>query len=429
MSFGGGGKKGGGVNIPSENTSLANPITYYKQRTGYYPNNTQVWWSMKRPPEVGTDRPPKTYLEVFDPGLRYQVSSGNSPAAKGHFVIDAFQQDRSSVSGVNGIPVKSAQGNRPSAVAFYAGRVFYSGVFTSGFNTKIYFTQIIERADQVGECYQSQDPTSEDLRDLLPSDGGVIVIPEIVQIHNMVTYGYDLYVFASNGVWRIGGSDGLGFRADDYSVSKISGVPTISPVSFVDVEGVPIWWNRSSINTLAPSEGGMQVQSVTDQTIKRIYDNIPEQSKFYAKGTYDALTKKVQFLYRSTPAEDESEIFNYDRILTLDTRTGAWSPWTASDHPRIIMKGLFTLEGSAVEQELKRVVAGDDDVIAGTDDVYSIHEFRAIKQSKVKYIINILDESVMPEPPPAQPPEALDVLVSDDPVVIGADPVIVNIWS
>jgi hypothetical protein len=429
MSMGGGGKKGGST-VPSERTYLANPITYYKERTGYYPNNTQVWWSMKRPPEVGTDRPPKTYLEVFDPGLRHQVSSGNTPAAKGHYIIDAFQQDRAGVSGVHAIPVKTSNGARPSSVAFYAGRVFYSGVFTSGFNTKIYFTQIIERPDQVGECYQSQDPTSEDLRDLLPSDGGVIVIPQMVQVHHMMAYGFDLYVFASNGVWRIGGSDGLGFRADDYSVSKVSGVPSIGSVNFVDVEGVPLWWNRTGIYTLAPSEQGpLQVVSVTDATIKRFFEKIPEQSKFYAKGTYDPLTKKVQYLYRSEATEDESQIFNYDRILTMDTRTGAWSPWSISEHPRVVMKGLFNLEGSSVEQELRRVLVGSDEVVAATDDVYAIHEYRVIKESKVKYIVNILDESALPPPPDPVPPVVEYVKQSDDQVYVGTDPVMINIWS
>lgn len=401
MSLGGGDKKSAPT-VPSEATSLANPITFYKGLTGFYPNNTQVWWSMKRPPEVGTDRPPKTYLEVFDPGLRHQVSSGNSPAAKGHYVMNAFQMDRSSVSGVPNIPVKTAAGVRPSAIAFYSGRVWYSGVFTSGYNTRVYFSQIIERPEQVMECYQQLDPTSEELRDLLPSDGGVVIIPEVVQVHHMVAYGFDLFVFSSNGVWRIAGSDGAGFRADDYSVSKLSGTPTVSNLSFVDVEGVPLWWNRSSINTLAPSEqGGLTVTSLTDQTIKRLYAGIPEQSKFYAKGTYDALTRKVQYLYRSTATEEPSEIFNYDRVLTLDVRTGAWSPWAVDSSDRVVFKGIFTLEGSSVTQELQRVVVGTDEVIAGTDDVYSIFEFRQIVQSKVKYIVNVLDESA-PLPPPVE---------------------------
>src|SRR5690606_24686859 len=128
----------------------------------------------------------KQYLEVFDPGMRHQMTFGNSLAPKGHFLLKAFHQDRSSVSSVSNLAIQSAGGNRPTAVAFYAGRVFYSGPFTSGYNTKIYFTQILERPEQVNRCYQELDPTSEDIRDLLASDGGVIVIPEVTQVIHMV---------------------------------------------------------------------------------------------------------------------------------------------------------------------------------------------------------------------------------------------------
>jgi hypothetical protein len=423
MSFGGGGDR----TIPSENTRLANPIVYYRDRTGAYPNNTQVWWSMKRPPEAGTDRPPKQYLEVFDPSLRYQVVTGNTPAPRGHYILDAFQQDRSSASGVNGLPVKSSNGARPSSVAFYAGRVFYSGVNTAGYNTRIYFSQIIERADQVGECYQAQDPTAEDLHDLLPSDGGVIVIPEIVEVIKLVAYGFDLFVFASNGVWRISGSDGVGFRANDYSVAKISGTPALSPLSFVDVEGVPMWWNRAGVYTMSPNQmGQLQVTSVSDQSIKTFFEEIPEGSKFYAKGAYDPLTRIVQFLYRSTPAPDEASQYVYDSILTVDVRSGAWSPWTPAKHPRVQMKGIFVMEGVSVEQELVQIVVGQDTVVAGPDRVFSTQQLRQYKQAKIKYIVNILSEAALPPPPPVAPPTVLPVVVNTDNVFRGTDRVILE---
>ena len=258
-----GSKKGGG-DIPSEGTGLAEPIAYYKLKTGKYPSNGQIWWAYRRPLEVGTDSPPKTYIEVFDPSLRFQITLGNSPAPKGHYVLDAFHQDRSGRSGVAGIDVKSSRSARPSACAFLAGRVFYAGVNVAGWNTKIYFTQVLERPEQVQECYQTLDPTNEDVRDLLPTDGGVIVVPEVSEVYHLQTMGHQLYVFGRNGVWQIGGSEGIGFRANDYSVQKISGTPAISNLSFVDVEGSPVWWNRSGIYTVRSDQlGNSQVVSLT----------------------------------------------------------------------------------------------------------------------------------------------------------------------
>lgn len=424
MSMGGGGKKGGMPQIPSEATRLENPITFYRSTTGKYPNNSEIWWSMKRPPEVGTDRPPKQYLEVFDPGMRHQMTFGNTLAPKGHFLLRAFHQDRSGVSSIPNLPIKSAGGARPTSVAFYAGRVFYSGPFTAGYNTKVYFTQILERPEQVNRCYQDLDPTSEDIRDLLGSDGGVIVIPEVTQIIHMVSFGLDLFVFADNGVWRIAGSDGVGFRANDFSVTKLSGTPSISNMSFVLVDGVPIWWNRSGVHTLLPGENGIQVQSLTDQTIKTFFEGIPEQSKFYAKGSYDPLKKRVEWLYRSTETEVFSELFTYDRILLLDVRVGSWSPWSLPDYNRVEVKGIFALEGEAQNQAIERVVVGSDEVVSGVDDVYSIRDFITIVESRFKYIVNVLPEQSVPPIPPV-PSEPDPVFVLDDRVMVNADEVVI----
>jgi hypothetical protein len=381
------------VTVASEDTSLANPITFYTGKVGKYPANSQIWWAMVRPPEVGTDRPPKQYLEIFDPALRHQIYTGNTPAPKGHFVLTAFYKDRSSASGIANLTTQTSNGARPQAVAFYAGRVFYGGVFASEYNTRVYFSQILERPEQSGECYQSQDPTAQDLRDLLPSDGGVLVIPEAVHIYHMAPVGQDLYVFGSNGVWRIGGSSGVGFLANDYSVSKIAGTPALSNLSFVDVEGIPVWWNRSSINTFSPDQNGvLRVVSLTDETIKTWFNLIPEESKYYAKGTYDPLTGYVQWLYRSTEASGEDDIFNYDRVLVLDTKSGAFSPWSLTQTDRITMKGIFTLEGKSVEQYNDPVYVGTDEVLIGTDPVVVLLERRKVVQSKVKYIVNVSED-------------------------------------
>lgn len=401
MSFGS--KSGSSLDsiAQAEQTSLANPITYYFQAASKYPNNSEVWWSMKRPPELGTDAPPKLYLEVFDPGLRHQVFFGATPAPRGHYVLDAFHQDRSAVSNVPGLDVVTAGSTRPRAVAFFAGRVFYAGTRSINFNTSIYFSQVLEKPEQVGDCFQLYDPTSETLRDLLPTDGGVIVIPEVATVFHMQTFGNSLLVFADNGVWRISGSEGQGFKANDYAVTKLSGTPTISNLSFVNIEGMPMWWNRSSINMVVVDEqGNMAVQSITDQTIKTFYMNIPEQSKLFAKGTYDPLGREVQYLYRSESTDDATQRFNYDRVLVMDVLTQAFEPWEVSN-PRIELLGLFAISGEAVSQEVVDVFVGADEVLADTDEVISLIENRSIVESHVKYVVNVLDDAEVeyPEPP------------------------------
>lgn len=231
-------------------------------------------------------------------------------------------------------PYVTAGTNRPSSVAFFAGRVWYAGTSAADFNDKLYFSKIIEQESDYGRCYQVNDPTSEELSDLLPSDGGVISIPDIGNVIKLLPVGSDLVIFASNGIWRISGSEGIGFRANDYSVTKVSSVPATSPTSFVMVEGAPLFWNNDGIYTMT----GEGVQPITDKTIKTWYSALPTSSKFNAKGYYNALEKTVYWLYRSTASTTTDNAYDYDRVLCLNTITGAFYPWsigTGSGYPTV----------------------------------------------------------------------------------------------
>jgi len=89
------------------------------------------------------------------------VVQGNTPAPNGHFILDLANQNRIGVmSGAPGIVNTTTGFQRPGVCAFFAGRVFYAGINFIGFNSNIYFTQIIENTMQYGNTYQQNDPTS-----------------------------------------------------------------------------------------------------------------------------------------------------------------------------------------------------------------------------------------------------------------------------
>lgn len=234
----------------------------------------------------------------------------------------------------NTVPWLTSGFQRPSAIGFFAGRVFYGGTSAPDFNDKIYFSKIIEQESDYGRCHQVNDPTAEELSDFLPTDGGVISIPDMGNLIKMVPVGEALIVFASNGIWSISGSEGIGFRANDYSVSKISSVPATSQTSFVLVEGSPIFWNNDGIYTLT----GEGVKALTDNVIKTWYKNLPTRSKANAKGAYNPVEKHVYWVYRSTASTTTNNSFEYDRVLCLNTITGAFYPWsigTGSGYPTV----------------------------------------------------------------------------------------------
>lgn len=262
--------------------------------------------------------------ETFVIPISGNTSSGSSSADEDFYCYLANSAATHVTAGVN----------RPNCVAFYAGRVWYGGTSAHEFNDKVYFSKIIEQPSDYGRCYQVNDPTSEDLSDLLPSDGGVISIPDMGNMVKMLPVGNDLLIFATNGIWKITGSEGIGFRANDYSVSKMSSVPGVSSTSFVLVDGAPLFWNNDGIYAMA--ESGFQ--AISDKTIKTWFEALPTNAKSNAKGVYNPLKKTVYWLYRSTASTTTDNAYEYDRILCLNTLTGAFYPLsieTGSGYPTV----------------------------------------------------------------------------------------------
>src|SRR5208282_4926594 len=102
-----------------------------------------------------------------------------------HYIINPFIQSPSATSGISGLTDVTTT-VRPTNGAWYAGRVWYTGVNAAKAATgdqnyytwteNIYFSQIITPGDisGFGNCYQANDPTADattGLFDLFPDDG------------------------------------------------------------------------------------------------------------------------------------------------------------------------------------------------------------------------------------------------------------------
>lgn len=352
---------------PTNNTFLAS----WDAGRSDMPSNADVWWTFKNA------------SDAFDVSTVANVGRGNTPAPKGHFILNVYDQDRLAVSGIAGLPHTTSGFSRTSTGAFFAGRVFFSGINAPNYTGKIYFTQILERDTQIGQCYQASDPTSEDLFDLLPADGGVIAIPEAGAVYRLFAISSGLLVFATRGIWFITGSTGIGFTASDFTPVKISSIRTVSGTSFVDVNGVPMWWNTDGIFMAQQAQGALSpsVQNLSLTTIQSFFNTIPDRSKVHAKGVFNPLTQIVQWLYRSVEASSIDEDFEFDRILNLDIVTQAFYPWQiSSGDPKIV--GLTTVDGAANQAPLNNVVdnAGNQVIDSSFNNV-AAYGFNAIDTS------------------------------------------------
>jgi len=327
----------------SGTSSAVQVMDYFESERSEYPSNVDVWWTYRRASDL-----------AYAPAIKTK-EFGLTPAPKGHYLLNPYEQDRSTVSGVPNIDVVSSDDERASTIAFFAGRVWYGGTAGQYWSNKIYFSQIIETDRQFGSCYQQNDPTAEDRFDLLPSDGGSISIQEAGAILKLWPIENSLLVFASNGIWGISGSEGVGFRANDYAVRKLSSIQTLSASSFTDIDGYPAWWTNEGIYIAAVDQvGTISVQSMTDKTIKTLYQTIPAANKNFAKGYYNPRTKVVQWVYRTASYSGLTQAYTFDSVLNFNTISAAFYPWTVDSDP-VSINGIVVVGSSSAEETTKYI--------------------------------------------------------------------------
>lgn len=304
-------------------------IDTWHSAEGNYPSNADVWWYFK---DTSNNFNPTTTVP--------QVTVASSNAPQGHFIMEAFNMDRGAFIAVAGVtPVRTNV--RPTNGTFFQGRVWYTGVNAvqpaqgdAGFYTwteNIYFSQVVQTSADFGLCYQQNDPTSENLFGLLPTDGGIITIPGSGPIYKLFPIQNGLIVFAGNGIWFITGSKGIGFAADDYVITQISYVQSISSTSFVNVLGLPFFWNEEGIYQVTPSQSGqLQVEPITVGTILTFFNEIPNSSKVFVRGAYNPIEYTIQWVYRSTDETGIVDRYRFDTVLNFNTFNKAFFPYTLS---------------------------------------------------------------------------------------------------
>lgn len=292
---------GGGGSVPQPTPDDTRPaIQVFKEELGLWPSNADIQWIGKGT-NIDTGNP------EYKSKLWRTANLGNTPAPKGHYVINPFYVDRSGVSGISGIAKKRDSGT-PSCVSFYAGRVWYSGVDSSlsgedSNSSRVFFSQILESISQAGHCYQSADPTSEEISELIASDGGAIRILGAGQILALEEVLDSLLVFAENGVWQISNETGS-FTATSYSVSKVTSDGCVGRRTVVNIGNAVAYWADTGIVIITPNDEGIfSAKNVSEGTIQSYYLNsVPPMAKKRAVGAFDRGENVISWLYYEDPA-------------------------------------------------------------------------------------------------------------------------------
>lgn len=353
------------------------PLTEHSGNDGYitannaWPPLTHPWWTGGDPSD------PDSNDRVFTHDFWKEVFAGNSLTGNGHFILNLFEKNRSQA--VSDDPNFTYTINIPSepdntrftTVKNYAGRMWFSGMASKRNSSKVFFSKVIQKNNELGNFYQEGDPTSEQSPDLVDSDGGVISIPSAVNIKALFEWGSNLLVFAENGVWQISGVDGV-FKATEYFVTRIRGAGGLyNRSSLVDAEGVPMWWGNTGIFGVQQEEIGTEAVglNISQDTIQTFWNDIGPEFRSRAIGVYDNLNSRVLWLY----GNDNTNDYKFNKVLLFDLDLRAFVPWTFEDEENNTnyVVGMSYFSGLGASEQVNDVIASGDDVVSdsGTDDV------------------------------------------------------------
>jgi hypothetical protein len=192
---------------------------------------------------------------------------------------------------------------RPVCCEYTSGRMFY------GSKNSVYFSQVMEgeSIDKLNRCYQQNDPTAEQLSDLVDTDGGTVQIDDAVRIVQIVKFRNGVLVYSTNGVWYLSGPD-TGFTATNYSLDKISNSGCLSAESVVAVEDTHYYWSVDGIIAIRTNKYGQAIAAnVIEQTSQSYYNSINADSKKKVKGNYNRLKKQVEWFYATTAQDGTTD--------------------------------------------------------------------------------------------------------------------------
>lgn len=362
---------------PPNTTTTVDIIQKYKTVIGKYPGNNKQWFLGKVEIEADGYRPGD-----FNPTLLNKVHVGNSRAPRGHFIYSAFNKDRSAVSGIPGLAV-AQEATRPSTIAFASGRIFY------GHTNNVYFSQILSEKHKAGLCFQDNDPTAEDLSDLLDNDGGVIPIPVADKIVLTKEVSNGIMVFANNGVWLISGGE-KGFSATDYQITKVSAIGTDAPHSIVDTENHIYWWSKTGIQRLEQqqgmfgSTGAFTSVNLTENTIDRLIKDIPATLRKYVKGAFDYGTNTVHWLYADAVV---GKSYFYNKFINFNIVTESFFPWSLPSESFPYVTGLYvTSDINRIDND--QIIYVDSDVVyVNSEEVIIEGTQLSAKDSFINYVV------------------------------------------
>lgn len=259
-------------------------------------------------------------------------------------------------------------------ISFLGGHYFYLCGDT------VLFSQTVKQdGSGYDKCYQDADPTSEEISDIIATDGGYIKFPTMGNGLALESFNRGVIVFGRDVVYGIMNTATGQFTAVDYDTVEISRAGLASRMSVVSTADQVFYWSPLGIFSIGmnpQTDNTVVAQSISQKTIQYWYNRLPDYSKNNCRGAYDYINNRIYWLFPT----DSDNLNNLNGGIIYDLNYGAFMPLEmgTGENGEKITSLCNSLKSNLIEPTVyvkaggNRVIAGDNKVVVDdyTDPKY-----------------------------------------------------------
>lgn len=197
---------------------------------------------------------------------------------------------------IDGLPSSDTLKGAITDVESFGGRIFY----LCG-NTVLFSQTLSTDNKNYDKCYQESDPTSEEINDVLATDGGMIQMLTLGRGKAMKRFYRGVLVFGDKEVTGILSNSINLFSAESYDVVKITTAGLAGRYSVVETDNNIFYWSQHGIYMIGIDENNnISSNCISLNSIQNWYMNLDQVSKENVTGYYDYANNRIYWFYPTT---------------------------------------------------------------------------------------------------------------------------------
>lgn len=232
-------------------------------------------------------------------------------------VINEINYDDQSEESYEGLPSSDLLRGAITDIESFGGRLFY----LCG-NTILFSQTLSTNNKNYDKCYQDADPTSEEVSDIIATDGGMIQLLSLGRGKALKRFYRGVLVFGDEEVTGILSNSINLFTAESYDVVKITSAGLTSKYSVVETDSNVFYWSNHGIFMVGIDENNnISSVCISLNSIQNWYNNLPQFARDNCVGYYDYANNRIYWFYPTTNMADK-----LDGCLVYDLTSNCFMP-------------------------------------------------------------------------------------------------------